>query len=205
MMTKRNAILQRWQKWLHQRSQLRRSQLIWALGIALLVMWSIIPLRIAIALHQAPLPQTILVLGGGPDREFFAAQFAQRYPQLDIWVSSGTAHDYAQGIFRQVGIADDRVHLDRRATDTVTNFTTLVPDFKQRHIQHVYLITSDFHMLRAQAIATLVFGSQGIAVTPMPLASSPGRSESWARTLRDCGRSMLWLFTGRTGARFGDR
>ncbi|AHJ30109.1 hypothetical protein NSP_38060 [Nodularia spumigena CCY9414] len=28
-----------------------------------------------------------------------------------------------------------------------------------------YLITSDYHMMRARAIATIVFGIQGIAVT----------------------------------------
>ncbi len=30
-----------------------------------------------------------------------------------------------------------------------------------------YLITSDYHMMRARAIATVVFGIQGIAVTPL--------------------------------------
>ncbi|MEH2458227.1 MAG: hypothetical protein V7K34_12850 [Nostoc sp.] len=36
---------------------------------------SIIPLRIAVALHQAPIPQAILVLGSASERMEFAARF----------------------------------------------------------------------------------------------------------------------------------
>jgi uncharacterized SAM-binding protein YcdF (DUF218 family) len=188
MVSKRTGILQCWKKRLH-----RWQPLIWALGGAmLLVIWSFIPLRLAIAFYQAPTPQAILVLGGGSDREFFAAQFAQQSPHLDVWVSSGTPPAYARSLFQQAGISADRVHLDRRATDTVTNFTTLVPDFKQRHLQHVYVITSDFHMPRALAIAMLVFGSQGIAVTPSPLLpghpdANPGNGRYATVADRFCG------------------
>lgn len=41
-----------------------------------------------------------------------------------------------------MGIADDRYYFGSHATDTVTDFTTLVADFKQHHIKHLYLITS---------------------------------------------------------------
>ena len=36
---------------------------------------SIIPVRIAITFHQAPVPQAIFVLGGNDDRMWFAAEF----------------------------------------------------------------------------------------------------------------------------------
>ena len=35
-------------------------------------------------------PQAILVLGGAPEREHFAAEFASEHPDLEVWVSSGT-------------------------------------------------------------------------------------------------------------------
>lgn len=81
-------------------------------------------------LPSAP-TQAILVLGGGEDREEFAAQFAEFHPVLKIWVSSGSPPNKSRAIFQDAGIADSRVYLDYRATDTVTNFTTLVRVFQQ--------------------------------------------------------------------------
>ena len=73
--------------------------------------------------------------------------------------------------FQVVGIAKSRLHIDIHAKDTVTNFTSVVGDFKQRQLQHLFLITSDFHMPRAKAIATFVLGSQGIAFTSISVPS----------------------------------
>jgi uncharacterized SAM-binding protein YcdF (DUF218 family) len=165
----------------------------------ILLLLSIIPVQLAIATFAAPSPQAILTLGGGADREEFTAKFAQAHPFLEIWVSSGTPCHEAREIFQAAGIADRRVYLDYRAVDTVTNFTTLVTDFKNRKIQHIYLITSDSHMLRARAIATFVFGSQGIAFTPIPAPSKQPR-ESWFPIMRDIMRTLFWMVTGRTGA-----
>jgi uncharacterized SAM-binding protein YcdF (DUF218 family) len=168
---------------------------------AFMLLLSIIPVRLAIASYQAPDPQAILTLGGGIEREQFTAQFAKHYPSLEIWVSSGTAPEQACAIFRDAGIPPERVHLDRRAVDTVTNFTSLVADFKNLNIQHLYLITSDFHLSRAKAIATLVFGSWGIAFTPVSVPSKEP-PESLLHILRDIGRALVWMITGRTGASF---
>ncbi|WP_243146931.1 YdcF family protein [Scytonema sp. UIC 10036] len=170
----------------------------------ILILLSIIPVRLAIASYQAPFPQGILTLGGGADREQFTAQFAQHFPDLDIWVSSGTTPDQAYAIFQRADIPDSRLHLDYRAVDTVTNFTSLVPDFKQRHIQHLYVITSKFHMPRAKVIATLILGSQGITFTPLSVPSKEPK-ESLPHILRDSARSLLWIVTGRTGASLNPR
>lgn len=167
--------------------------------ILILLLSSIIPVRLAIATMSAPFPQAIFTLGGGPDREEFTAQFAQWYPSLDIWVSSGTPPDSARKIFQAAGIPNTRVHLDRRAVDTVTNFTSLVADFKKRNFQHLYLITSDFHMPRTKAIATFILGSQGIVFTPVSVPSDKP-PEPWLQILRDIGRALVWIVTGHTGA-----
>ena len=169
------------------------------ISCAFLLLLGIIPVRLAIASYQTPHPQAILTLGGGREREEFTAQFAKFYPSLEIWVSSGLPPDQARPIFRAAGIPESRVHLDNRAVDTVTNFTTLVADFKRRHFQHLFLITSSFHMPRSQAIATIVFGSQGITLTPVSIPSDKP-VESEFHILRDVGRALLWLVTGRTGA-----
>ncbi|MBD2345492.1 YdcF family protein [Anabaena subtropica] len=161
-----------------------------------------IPVKLAIAYYQTPLPQAILTLGGGSSREEFTAFFAQYYPDMKIWVSSGTPPHKAREIFRAAGIADHRLHLDYSATDTVTNFTTLVDIFQQQQIQHIFLITSDFHMPRAKAIATIVLGSRGIAFTPVSIASKKTELESILRIVRDIVRSLLWIVTGYTGTEF---
>jgi len=165
----------------------------------LLLLSSIIQIKLAIAYAQAPQPQAILILGGGRGRETFAAEFAKQHPDLDLWLSTGINDEDAEAVFQRAEIPEERIHLDRRATDTVTNFTTLVDDFNSLKIQHTYLITADFHMPRAKAIAAFVFGSRGIAVSPI-IVPSTNPSESWLRTVRDCGRAVLWIATGYTGA-----
>lgn len=165
-------------------------------SVVLFVLFGIIPLQLTIALYQTPLPQAIIALGGDPMRETFAANFALQHPPLEIWISSPYLKSFD---FPDSGSSGARIHVDRRAVDTVTNFTSLVADFKQRNFQHVYLITSDFHMARAKAIAFFVFGSQGIAVTPISVPSNQ-QAESWFHICRDVCRTWLWMITGRTGA-----
>ncbi|MGL5078705.1 MAG: YdcF family protein [Waterburya sp.] len=162
---------------------------------------SIIPIKLAIARYQAPYPQAILTLGGGHEREVLTADFARKHPHLPIWVSSGSEEIRAREIFQAAGVDNRRVYLDRRATDTVTNFTTLVSDFKQQNIQHIYLITDDFHLPRARAIAFIVLGSQGITFTSISLNTNKP-AESQLKIIRDIGRSIFWIITKHTGSSF---
>jgi uncharacterized SAM-binding protein YcdF (DUF218 family) len=172
------------------------------LGSLFLFLGSYLGIRLSLGFLQSPRPQVILVLGGGVEREKFAAQFAQSHPTLSIWVSSGS--NQAAKIFREASISD-RVHLDCRATDTVTNFTSVINDLEQRGIHHVYLITSSKHMSRAKAIGTIVFGSRGVFMTPISVQDGTKFPEPRQRRLRDIGRSVLWAFTGHTGENFSRR
>jgi uncharacterized SAM-binding protein YcdF (DUF218 family) len=113
-------------------------------------------------------------------------------------VSSGTPQEYAQQVFAKAGIDGSRVHLDYRARDTVTNFTSLVDQLQSQGIDSVYLITSDDHMRRARVIGEIVFGSRGIILKPVAIPS--GRSpEPISKAIRDGVRSLLWVTTGHTG------
>jgi uncharacterized SAM-binding protein YcdF (DUF218 family) len=140
-------------------------------------------------------PQAILVLGGSPTREKFAAQFALQHPQLPIFVSSGSPEEYAEYVFDQAGVKRDRIHLDYRAVDTVTNFTVMVTELQQRKITDVYVLTSEFHMPRALVIGKIILGSRGIEMHPISIPSSI-KSENPAKSLRDGFRSVVWLVTG---------
>ncbi|BAT55530.1 unknown protein [Nostoc sp. NIES-3756] len=153
-----------------------------------------------IALSQTPVPQAIFVLGGDEAREALAAEIAQWYPSLEIWVSTPSDTAKTVKIFINAGISSQRFHIDNRAVDTVTNFTTVVNHFQQRKITHLYLVTSDFHMPRAKAIAFVVLGSRGIAFTPLSVPSNRP-PETTFRIVRDVVRSILWIFTNWTGAR----
>jgi uncharacterized SAM-binding protein YcdF (DUF218 family) len=156
-----------------------------------------IPVRIAIARHHSPDPEMILMLGGGHDRSEFTARFSQEHLHLKVWLSS--AGNRAPEAFHRAQISTGQVLFDDRAQDTVTNFTTVADDLERLGIRHVYLITSDYHLARSQAIAILVLGSRGITFTAVPV---PGNrpTENTAKIFRDVGRSVLWLLTGRTGA-----
>ena len=159
----------------------------------------LVQVRLVIAQYQFQEPQSILVLGGGNTREPVAAQIAAHQSTLDIWVSSGLLPPQANEIFLAEQISLDRVHLDYSATDTVTNFTTLVAKLQANDIRHIYLVTSDFHMPRSQAIAFWVLGSHGIAYTPVAVPSNQPL-EPRHKIFRDAARSWLWLLTGRTGS-----
>ncbi|WP_282561021.1 YdcF family protein [Trichothermofontia sichuanensis] len=150
-------------------------------------------------LHEVP--QAVLVLGGAPEREHFAAEFARQHPNLPIWVSSGTNPEYAEWVFAEAGIAEERLHLDYRAVDTVTNFTTLADQLQAQGVRSVYLITSDYHMRRAVVIGEIVLGSRGIHFQPVPVRSdrSPESPETLSKVVRDGARAILWVATGNTG------
>lgn len=144
-------------------------------------------------------PQAMLVLGGAIERETFAAEFARKHPELPIWVSSGSNPEYTEAVFADAGIARQRLHIDRDAVDTVTNFTTLVEEFRARGIDSVYVITSDYHMRRARVIGEIVFGSRGISMHPIAVPSQQ-EPEPLSKAVRDGARAILWVVTGHTGS-----
>ena len=146
-----------------------------------------------------PAPEALLVLGGHEERERFTAQLARQHPQLPIWISSGSPEGYAREIFANAGIDRDRLHFDYRASDTVTNFTTLVDELEAQGIDSVYLITSENHMQRAKIIGDIVFGSRGIDFEPIAVPSN-NPPEPMEKCLRDGARAVFWLITGHTGA-----
>ncbi|MEO0986145.1 MAG: YdcF family protein [Cyanobacteria bacterium J06639_14] len=145
-------------------------------------------------------PQAILVLGGDAQREHFAADLARQNPDLEVWVSSGSNPEYAEWLFQEANIEAMRLHLDYRAVDTVTNFTTVVKDLKAKDIQSVYLVTSDYHMRRAAIIGQIVLGRYDIAFQTISVPSDSPHPEPLVRGIRDGARAVWWILTGQTGA-----
>ncbi|MEY3255498.1 MAG: hypothetical protein RLZZ29_629, partial [Cyanobacteriota bacterium] len=165
--------------------------------IALFTLWGYKTVQ-----NQFVQPQAILVLGGSTrllEREKFTAKLAHQHPNIPIWISGGSPPQHTKKIFANAGVDLRRLNLDYEAVDTVTNFTTLVDELQSRGIKSVYLITSDFHMLRACVIGEIVLGSRGINFKPVsvPSKNSP---EPIEKSIRDGARAVIWLATGYTGA-----
>ncbi len=73
--------------------------------------------------------------------------------------------------------------------------------FEGLGLEHVYLVTSDFYMRRARAIAFLVFGRRGIVCMPVGMESGDKEESGW-KVLRDGVRSHLLPLRG---SRFADK
>ncbi len=169
--------------------------------------WRLLPLAFASAallwlsrgwwLPQPPPPQMILVLGGDAERERVAARLA-RHDGLPVVVSGGTNPEYARWLFEQrEGLPASRLRLDYRATDTVTNFTSLADDLRRARIRHALLVTSSDHMQRALLVGRIVAGSRGIHLTPVAvpcgaLCEPEGRRLVWGDGLR----ALIWVVSG---------
>jgi uncharacterized SAM-binding protein YcdF (DUF218 family) len=150
-------------------------------------------------------PDGIVVLGGAidadlsashdkavytraADRIIEAAALARQYPKARIIYSGGSANlidadareaDYAAAIFERLGVAKDRLTMERRSRNTEENaeFSKLLaaPKSGERWL----LVTSAFHMPRSVG----VFRKAGFAVEPYPV--------DW----RTGGPSDLWTFS----------
>lgn len=166
----------------------------------------LIAVQLTVTLKKTPKPQAILILDGNSQRVRQAVNFAQQHPALPIWISgSCSQRPELQEVFSTAQVSS-RVHYDLQATDTVTHFTTLANEFTTQRIQHVYLVTSDYHMTRAKTVATMVFGSHGIAIAPVAQPSQRHPSdESWVKVIRDGLRALMWIVTGHSGARLNPR
>lgn len=144
-----------------------------------------------------PPPQLVLVLGGDVERERVGAEVAQR-DGLPVIVSGGSNPEYAHWLFRGRGLDDSRVLLDYRATDTLSNFTSVVDDLKRAKIRHVLLVTSSDHMDRALMVGRVVAGSRGIGLTPLAVpCGNRCFPEDWRKVWGDGLRAALWVVSGR--------
>ena len=147
----------------------------------------------------APPPaQLILVLGGDPAREQRAATLAAR-DGLPVLVSGGSNPEYAHWLFAlRQGLPPSQVQLDYRASDTLSNFTSLVDDLRRARIRHALLVTSSDHMERALLVGRIVAGSRGIGLTPVAVPCGTACvTESPTKIWGDGLRAAVWVLSGR--------
>jgi uncharacterized SAM-binding protein YcdF (DUF218 family) len=133
------------------------------------------------AVHGVP------VLGPGADRLIAAAALARRYPNARLLYTGGSANlisgdereaDYALQIFESLGIARNRLEMERRSRNTWENAEFSKAIAAPKTGERWLMVTSAYHMPRAVG----VFRKAGFAVEPYPV--------DW----RLGGRDDLWTF-----------
>jgi uncharacterized SAM-binding protein YcdF (DUF218 family) len=142
-------------------------------------------------------PDGIVVLGGAidadlsadhgtvvftraADRVVEAAALARQYPKARIIFSGGSANlndgpreaDYAAAIFDRLGVARDRLIMERRSRNTMENAEFSKELAAPKSGEQWLLVTSAFHMPRSIGI----FRKVGFPVEPYPVDWRTGRS-----------------------------
>ena len=145
-------------------------------------------------------PEAYLVLGGSIRREMYISELASRFatPQ-PILVSAGSVDPCIRLLFERANASLDKVWLENCAKSTFENFVYSVPILERWGVHHVTLVTSGSHTQRAVTLARILFGAQGIWVTPLIVdeIGIPGNQESALKTTLDVGRSLLWACVAR--------
>lgn len=141
-------------------------------------------------------PSAIVVLGGGMRREMQAATLARAYPDLPVLVSSGSTLPCLYRVFvQEQNIAWQRLTVDFRAVDTVTNFTALLPYLQSGKHKKVFVVVSRGQWQRAAVLGWSIWGSQGIVMEPVRV-EGVGHHESLPKLLRDTVRALAWVVMG---------
>jgi len=168
-------------------------------GIGGLLLGSLLfHLCVRLPLNQGQPIDAIFVLGGSIQREIHAAQLATQWTDIPILISSGSPVPCVQAIFQKAVIAPQRVWLERCAKSTFENFLFSIPLLKNWQVHRVKMITSVSHLPRAQWLAQILLGSQGIVVEIEALQERgrPGNQESMVKTIVDMSRSFIWAILG---------
>jgi uncharacterized SAM-binding protein YcdF (DUF218 family) len=144
-------------------------------------------------------PAGIIVLGGGVDPEItaargtpainssgvrivVAAELAHRYPKARLVYLGGNASlrssnfseaDVAEGIFKNLGIREDRVQLERKSRNTDENVRFSMQLVNPQPGERWLLVTSAFHVPRAMGL----FRKAGFTVDPYPV---DWRTSAWS-------------------------
>jgi uncharacterized SAM-binding protein YcdF (DUF218 family) len=125
-------------------------------------------------------PDGIVVLGGGIDRVVAAVKLAHEYPNARVIFSGGnsnlvptedTESDEAEAIFADLGLARNRLSLDRQSRNTHENAAFAKALATPKPGERWLLVTSGYHMPRSVGI----FRKIGFVVEPYPVVDSKKR------------------------------
>lgn len=141
-----------------------------------------------------------LVLGGSIYREDFAlTTWHQQNPDVPIYISGGSTTEDIYARLAPNGESLPPFVNDLRAKTTNGNFTSMVDIFKEQGYQHVYVLTSSYHMKRSMVLANIILGSRGLTSEGVVAHDDPGRVESTKILVLDSAIASLWVALGPLG------
>lgn len=176
---------------------LKRWQKILLYSLLSLIIWSGLCLAFNLWVrlpNNATKPvDAILVLGGSIKREIKAAKLSSVY-DWPILISQGSTDPCIWFIFKREQARFKGVFLEKCADSTFGNYFFSVPILRRWGVHKVLLITSTSHLPRAELLAKILLGSQGIAyqLDLVEEKGNPEHQESKVKTLLDVTRSLLW-------------
>ena len=140
----------------------------------------------------------ILHLGGAFARLWTTGDLARLLPTAPVIISTEMQpHDVLEEL-ASFGVAYDRVTLDYRAWDTVTNLTKTVDLVRAHGTTDLYLVSDLSHLRRAGAIAAAVYtfrAPRRIHLVPS-LCGDLAHYEREGAVWGDMTRALVWRFTG---------
>ena len=149
------------------------------------------------AISNSQSPQIILVLGGDVDREVAGMKIA-KVLGLPLLISGGSNPEYSNWLIQKENLSPNLVKRDYRAEDTLTNFTYIVDELSEENINHILLITSEYHIKRAKVVGQIISGSRGIKLTSLSIpCPSDCKYEGMRKRNIDLLRAITWVATGK--------
>ncbi len=180
----------------NRRNQRSRWQFIPRLtfGLCLLLSSWLVFNTIALIYASSKPVDAIFVLGGSIQREIYASQLARENLQIPVLISRGSPDPCILTIFERQTVNLNNVWLEKCANSTFENFYYSLPILRKWGVHKVKLITSSTHLPRAQWIAQIILGGNGIWVEPDIITEQgvPGNQESRIKTAVDITRSIFW-------------
>ena len=116
----------------------------------------------------------LLVLGGTPIRERYAARLEKIYPKRRVLISGGSENPCIWLIFDKAGASKENVWMERCSQNTFENFLYAVPILKSWHVHNVLLLTEEPQSQRALPMAQVLLGLNGIFVDLAMVPNSGG-------------------------------
>ncbi len=136
----------------------------------------------------------VLVLGGSPTRDIFAAKLAKERPARKILIS-GSADPCTWLVFDKAGAPKENVFVEHCSQNTFENFIYSTPILKRWGVRKVLLVTDEPQVKRALPMAKLMLGSKGIAVQLERSPNGGGEGPRYPIFLEEMA-AMCWAVVG---------
>ncbi len=159
-------------------------------GLAGFVIYKLIDLSIA----ESQAADCVLVLGGPPTRDIFAAKLAKERPERKILIS-GSPDPCTWLVFDKAHAPKENVWLEHCSKNTFENFIYSTPILKRWGVRKILLVTDEPQLKRALPMAKVMLGSKGIAVQLELSPHGGGEAPRYPIYLEELA-AVCWAFVG---------